>query len=354
MPTMSSTPSITFVIGAGASKEVDMPTGDELKQLIAKSLGFEHRDGGIYGGNDQIREALYQLGHRSAGISTFRHYLRIADLIKSAMPLAPSIDNFIDSHRDDPKVAELGKLAIASSILAAERNSLLFVDQQNLQNKLNFKAVASKWFTTLFQLLTLNTQAKDLSSRLRKVSIVSFNYDRTLEHFLHWSLRNYYALSEETASELLGDLRVFHPYGTVGQLPWQQQIKAVPFGASLATDELIKVSTGLRTFTEGTDTSSSQIDQIRSVVFDTDRLVFLGFAYHELNLDLLFGKGRSQTSMKHTKQIYGSAYGLSESNKKAITWELSQLGRCDLSQVTLRRELTATELLPEYSRSLKI
>jgi hypothetical protein len=87
-------------------------------------------------------------------------------------------------------------------------------------------------------------------------------------------------------------------------------------------------------------------------VFEAERLVFLGFAYHELNLEVLFGPLR-EVPTRQAKQVFGSAYGLSESDKKAVAAELVALGRYDPSQITLRRELTAAQLLPEYSRSLK-
>jgi hypothetical protein len=115
---------------------------------------------------------------------------------------------------------------------------------------------------------------------------------------------------------------------------------------------LLAVATTLRTFTEGTDSAESQINEIRSAVFDADKLVFLGFAYHELNLDVLFGPA-VEVPIRYRKQVYGTAKGLSESNKKVITSELADLGKYDASQITLRRELSAAELFPEYSRSLK-
>ena len=354
MKSIDQTPSITFVIGAGASKEANMPTGHELKGVIAKSLAFEVDEfNRLKGGNDRLREALSLLVKQQTSNGDANDYFQTSRLIRSAMSLAPSIDNFIDSHRKNTRVAELGKLAIASAILYAERQSLLYVDPSNRSNRLKFDAVADKWFTSFFQLLTLNTQAEDLPTRFRKVCIVSFNYDRTLEHFLHYSLQNYYALSPEQATEMLRDLRVFHPYGTVGALPWQSTGTAVPFGTELPTPELIKVSGALRTFTEGTDTFTSRINEIRSSVLDAKQLVFLGFAYHELNLQVLFGPYRD-SPRRVNSQVYGSAFGLSESNKKAIALELATLGRYDWSGITLRRELTAAQLLPEYSRNLRI
>ncbi|WP_295764082.1 hypothetical protein [Undibacterium sp.] len=346
--------SITFVIGAGASNEVNMPTGYGLKATIARALEFKVDDfGRLAGGDRKIREAIYQLAQSPGNNGDVNAYIKAALLIKDAMPQAPSIDNFIDSHRADRKIAECGKLAIASEILKAERASKLFVDPNNSYNKLKFENLEDTWFSAFFQLLALNTQLEEIPQRLSCVKIVSFNYDRTLEHFLHQAIQNYYGCSSEAAAKALDSLVILHPYGSVGALPWQQtSTNSVLYGGDLDSNSLLSVASSLRTFTEGTRSAESQINQIRSAVLDADTLVFLGFAYLELNLELLFGLG-ADGPVKHLKKVYGTAMGLSESNKKAIAIELANLGKYDTDQIILRRELSAAQVFPEYSRSLR-
>jgi hypothetical protein len=355
MTSTDPSPSVTFVVGAGASKEVHMPTGYELKTEIANSLNFEVDDfGRLSGGNTELRQAIYSLGQSVNSNASSNDYLKTSRLVSSAMPQAPSIDNFIDSHRGNKLVAEVGKLAIASAILRAERKSLLYVDPSNSFNTINFKSISDTWFTSFFQLLTLNTSAEDVSSRLSKVCIVSFNYDRTLEHFLYCSLQNYYSMPATVAAAALSNLRIFHPYGSIGALPWQSDdYSAAPFGAQLPTTDLLKLIQKLRTFTEGTDPSSSDIESIRSLMKNADQLVFLGFAYHELNLEVLFGSEKESTN-KPYKKVYGSAFGLSDSDIRAIATDIANLGQSDYSSILLRRDLTAAKLLTEYSRSLRI
>lgn len=345
---------ITFVLGAGASFEARMPTGHDLKAKIASSLSFkvdEFRR--LAGGDDQLREAIYSLGQRPNADGSVNDYYQAAQRICAGMPQAPSIDNFIDSHRSNTRIAEVGKLAIASSILKAERQSTLFINPTNIYNKLDFSRVADTWFNSFFQLICLNSQEEDLPGRLSRVRVVTFNYDRTLEHYLFNSIQNYYGSSPERAAEILSHLTVLHPYGQVGNLPWQNCGVAVPFGGDMHSSELIQVSKGLRTFTEGTSEQESQIEHIRQSIFEADILTFLGFAYHELNIQLLFGPLRDMP-LRYSKQVFGTAMGLSESNKKAIAAELAVLGRFDVNQITLRRELSAAQLLPEYSRALRV
>lgn len=344
---------ITFVLGAGASFEVNMPTGNELKGKIASSLSFKVDDfRHLAGGDDRLREALYALGQRSGNNSSVNDYYNAARRISAGMPQAPSIDNFIDSHRSNNQIAEIGKLAIASAILKAERQSKLYVNPENSYNKLNFSSVSDTWFNAFSQLICLNAQEEDLPERLSRVRVVTFNYDRTLEHFLFNSIQNYYGSNADRAAKILSHLIVFHPYGQVGNLPWLNSGVAVPFGGDMHSSALIQIAQTLRTFTEGTSEQESQIEQVRASIFEAEILTFLGFAYHELNLQLLFGPQRD-TPVKHT-QVFGTAMGFSESNKMAVAAELALLGRFDPNQITLRRELSAAQLLSEYSRSLRV
>lgn len=350
----STSPFMTFVLGAGSSFEAGMPTGSDLKGRIASSLALKVDDfSRMAGGDDNIREALYAKGQRPGSAHSVNDYYQAARRICTAMPQAPSIDNFIDSHRSNPTIAAVGKLAIASTIIKAERSTTLYVSPDNLYNKVDFQRSQDTWFNAFFQLLCLNAQEEDLPGRLSRVRIITFNYDRTLEHYLYHSIQNYFGTKPERAAEILSHLSIFHPYGKVGSLPWQNSGISVSFGGELYSSELSQVAEALRTFTEGTSEKDSNIDLIRESMFEAETLVFLGFAFHELNLQLLFGKP-TEAPVRHSSQVFGTAMGLSESNKRAIAAELAYLGRFNSTQITLRRELSAAQLLPEYSRSLRV
>jgi hypothetical protein len=116
--------SLVLVVGAGASREVNMPTGEELKRSIAEALNFHVEPFQVAGGNQRIVEALYRLVQGADGRpGDINPYLKAARLICDAMPQAPSIDNFIDSHRNDGRISQCGKLAVAACILAAEEKA---------------------------------------------------------------------------------------------------------------------------------------------------------------------------------------------------------------------------------------
>lgn len=345
---------ITFVLGAGSSFEVGMPTGNGLKGGIASSLSFSvDRYRGMGGGDAQIRECFNRLSKKEDKKILLDDYYKAAELIAAGMPQALSIDNFIDSHRSNGLIAEVGKVAIVSQILQAESQSKLYVDPSNIYNKLNFPGVSETWFNAFFQLLCQNAQEGDLPEMLSRVRVITFNYDRTLEHFLFHSIQNYYGTSSEKAVEIISNLKIIHPYGKVGNLPWQKLGMDVPFGGEVRPSVLLNASNLIRTFTEGTSRSESDIDLIHSSIFNCEILTFLGFAYHELNLKLLFGEHQNSLACNANK-VFGTAKGMSESNVNSVRYELQEL--CGISDklIVLRRDLSASELLSEYSRSLRV
>jgi hypothetical protein len=92
---------------------------------------------------------------------------------------------------------------------------------------------------------------------------------------------------------------------------------------------------------------------IRDKLEAARRLIFLGFAYHRLNLTLLW-PGKPQSTEPRTAQCFGTAYGISTSNTEVIANEISSRSGIIGHFIKLRRELTCAELLQEYWRSLSL
>ena len=343
--------SLVLLVGAGASKEVNLPIGAELKKSIASALDIKFPDSyRRVGGDDVIHDAFRRIAQSvNPNRVDINPYLHAAWRIRDAMPQAISIDNFIDSHRSDEKIVLCGKLAIARCILAAERQSKLYIDRENIYNKIDFSSLENTWFNSFFQLITENRQQSDLPEQLSMVSIICFNYDRCIEHYLHGAFQNYYGMTSEEATELLNNFEIYHPYGTVGKLPWQEPQTGFAFGAEPDGGKLLALAGKLRTFTEGVDPSKSDISAVRLALNNAKNLAFLGFAFHRLNLDLLFP---DVVGSNDDRSIYATASGLSNSDVQVISKELSHLAGIRYDQIRLRNDLKCFDLFREYSRTL--
>lgn len=320
---------LTLVVGAGASKELGLPVGAELKSKIARLLDIRFEGGYRQNSGDhQITEALRVAVHHPEGRrGDINEHLKAGWRIRDAMPQAISIDNFIDNHQGDKKIELCGKLAIVKSILDAERSSIIYTDPGDWKKTIDFEATEKCWLNPLMRLITENCRAPDLQNRLASLSFVIFNYDRCIEHYLYSALQNYYKLDAHAAAELLNQTQFFHPYGAVGKLPWQGNgDDAVGFGCALSPHALLANARQIKTFTEGTNPNSSEIADIRDSVATAKNLLFLGFAYHKLNMNLITPTNMPNRSF--TPRTFGTARGLSKSDCNEIVDELCKIRSC--------------------------
>ena len=290
--------------------------------------------------------AHYLMSQRNPGSG-----LAACRTICDALPQAMSIDNFIDTRQEKPEIEFFGKLAIVRSILQAEKDSLLYVDPPNTPNKLDFRRVENTWYSLFWQRLSENCQAEGLEERLSSVVFIVFNYDRCIEHFLYHSIQNYYELSPVDAASLVNGMKVFHPYGMVGSLPWMGGHAQMGFGAEPALPELGTLAAQIKTFTEGTDPGGSEVESIRNHIRSADTLLFLGFAYHQQNLRLLQCCTIAERDQIFADRCFGTTYGISDYDLQVISRQVVELCGASLFSNT-GANLTCTDIFRTYSRAL--
>ena len=166
-----------FVVGAGGSKELGLPIGDELKDHIAAKLNIKFNDGYNRSSGDvhvyrAVKVLMQERGERDGN-----PYWSAGRSIAAAMPQALSIDNYLDAHSTDQHVVDMGKIGIVASILEAERKSKLFVDLHST-DKHDFKKTADTWHNVFCKMLTEGVRREDLTDLFKNVSFITFNYDR--------------------------------------------------------------------------------------------------------------------------------------------------------------------------------
>lgn len=348
----NSEPSTVFVVGAGASSEANLPIGSALTDHIAKCLNFRFERSELKSGDghalDAIRVALKEPDFAGKSLNDFVNASR---RIALAMPQAISIDNFLDVHNEDRVVEICGKIAIVREILRAESSSIMRPVDTNAGNyTLSFQGVRKTYYSYLFQLLTENCRFTDLPARLRRVCFVVFNYDRCIELYLRYAVQNYYAVSDAQAVEALKALRIFHPYGTVGQLPIASYGAPISLGGEPNGHDLLATARNIKTFTESTDPGSSNISDIRAAVQVSQRIVFLGFAYHRMNIELLSPTSK-RASARGDRRIFGTAVGVSKSDLELISIDLAE--RFSISRESQYfTDKPCSEMFGEYWRSL--
>jgi hypothetical protein len=295
-----------FVIGAGASAEIGMPTGHELKKNICDILSLREQRSI----NKISTTSLFHLAFQTLtkyDMDEKEKYIKAAEIISEGLMAEISIDNFIDKHRDNPYIVKTGKMAIVLAILKSERSSRIF----NREGCFNINSILETWYIPCYQKITENCQLQDLAERLKDIYFIIFNYDRCFEYiFLNLLMKNY-NIDKNIANNILCNMNIHHPYGTMGD------ILILGYGEEANQQTLISLSDKIKTFTESVSNENKEYENIVGIGCSAEQVVFLGFAYHKQNLTLLF------PDISKTKfYCYGTGFGISDNERFDIYQKL--------------------------------
>jgi hypothetical protein len=138
-----------------------------------------------------------------------------------------------------------------------------------------------------------------------------------VQQYLKLYLKFVIAKRDEEADEIIRGLAIAHAYGSLGEIGTQS---LVPFGAP---DMFVgKAAEGIRTYNE--EHPNVEVARIRSIVSRATKIVFLGCAFHQQNLDLLF-EG-TDPSLGQKRVLLGTCMGLSGRRRDEVIKQLSQYG----------------------------
>jgi hypothetical protein len=112
-----------------------------------------------------------------------------------------SVDAFLE-HR--PDFLDVGKAAIATILIPLESPENLFSFEKN-------------WLRYVFA----NLNAKVDEFKGNKLSIITYNYDRTVEHFFFTALKHTYRKNDNDCIKMMEHVPIVHLHGRLGYLPWQ-------------------------------------------------------------------------------------------------------------------------------------
>ncbi len=335
-----------FILGAGASAEVGLPVGIDLAKTIANLLDIRWRDGQKEGPGDRFLMGQF-VDQRRVQVSA--HH-QAAWLIRDGVRLTNSIDDFLDIHNSNDLVRQIGKAAIVKAILGAERESKLYYDQNKWGTKLSLDDLEATWYVKFIRMLGRGINQSNAREVFDKVAFIVFNYDRCLEFFLIDALHLLYSIPTNEAASIVGDLDVMHPYGLVGELPALNRASAVPFGGTDNFDyDYVKLSDGIKTYTEQI-ASADILSQIHEQVSRAERIVLLGFGYHDQNILML-----TPSKKLPLKPVIGTALGMSESDINVVREQLAGIfagsvtGTLPAMQISDR---TSADLLDYYTKTL--
>ena len=278
---MISKPTV-LVLGAGASTRCGYPLGRQLVNQLCQLRGSAELDN-------------LPDGWTRDGVERFLRKLSLSD--------PSSIDAFLETNRDE---ASLGKFLIARQLKKREDIDGLFPPHD------------SGWYRHLFNSLLVDGSPQFEKSSL---SIVTFNYDRSLEAYLHTRLQHSCQLDEAEATQILSHLPIFHVHGILGEYP------ASPYRSDCGTQELVMISKQIQIIHEISDSENTFCNkmfcQANQRLKSAERIYFLGFGFHRDNLRRFQFFTRENTA---GKTLRATTYGMGTLDVQSLQATLAEMG----------------------------
>lgn len=327
--------------------ELQFPSNAELLARIIQGYDFKRagsdtstRDGQL------LLRNIYKLAERLN--KPVGDIAAAAERLRNACRLGRSVDSVLEQYDHDPLVLACGKLAITFFMGQAESRSSLkdaprVVGELPLQGK-----VAEHWVYQLGQIITSGVPRSRIGPTLEQLTIVNFNYDRSVEHFLPYALVMAYGIELKEAQDVIAEkLDVIHPHGMIGRLPWQKgEAPQAEWGVEQPWN-LHAIAAQLKSLAERS-ADRNAVRDLRLAVANAKRLVFLGFGFQPQNLDLLF-----ENTLSHNPEVLVSTHGMSCGNAATVTHMLRRLAGLESDEHLMIAPVKAWELLRDYSLLLE-
>ncbi len=244
-----------FVIGAGGSRPYGFPLGAELVgDVLAplRRLSAREREG-----RTTIREIAEELGLKDT-YNAFLKALRTSGY--------PSVDRFLEENR---RFDEIGRLAIAFALLPCEIDDRLFPPHAPRRDH---------WYEVFANILELGESRRYLRNH---VTVISYNYDRSLEYYLGNLMLNRLPRRGRTLWRHHDHIPILHLHGSLGPLGGGDDCVSYETAPNakhlqLAAREVSVVHTS--------NPNNRVFNAARRALRDAERIYFLGFGYNPVNV----------------------------------------------------------------------
>ena len=307
------TQDIIFIVGAGASCEFGgLPVGAQLMTQIRNDAACFATSG------SSPKSELYEIIRRDLPERLDTYVTAGADLAKHIGSGATSIDDVLTWFTSRPEVVELGKVAIVHQILKGERSSRLY-NPANSQMASEID-LPETWLPYFLSMVMDGRRSEEAERAFDKVTIVNFNYDRTIEHFLYSALQSKFGLGEPRARRIVSEMITMRPYGFVGKLPWQEG-PGLAFGAQPDGRALMSFASSIKTFSEGF--AGNIENQIQLALEKARVCVFLGFGFHTQNMNLFKARAADW------RRAYATVFGMQAENHRDISMAIALSVGCN-------------------------
>ena len=278
---------VVFILGAGASKPYGLPTAAELRAEILTD-GQVPLAQGVPAGESQFAKAL------------------IEDLKAQFATCPESIDRFLELN---PGLESRGKRLIANALLLKEIGAVCRA------------SIATDWYAWYFRQIHL---PQSRSIHTANQTIITFNYDNTLEWALHVMVQGTFGLDADTAMSRVKPLPIIHVYGRL-EMSYELN-RWLPKATGNFRYAVEESASGIQIVSRGKMGDSDELKSARAAIQDATKIVFLGFGFDPVNLERLgLDSVVDPTRPRAKAEVLACVFGLRGSSRESVRQRLSNL-----------------------------
>ena len=175
------------------------------------------------------------------------------------------------------------------------------------------------WYQYLFN--SLLDQNKPSGFESSPLSIITFNYDRSVEAYLHESLMARFKMPPAEASLILAQIPIVHVHGSLGKYP------DIPYVPHCNPGELLQISKQIQIIHEVPDPldgfCNSEFEKANKLLNKSERIFFLGFGFHPDNIRRFQFFAPDKTAHRN---IYATTSGMGSVDVQELVSRLAPLG----------------------------
>jgi len=200
-------------------------------------------------------------------------------------------------------------LALAYILLGVEKEGFLFNPVQKNRD----------WYPHIRDMLS----APFGEFHNNRASFITFNYDRSLEHFLYTTLSSRDRSGDAPdawAKKLWECVPIVHLHGELGKHPAftgpeEREGKAIPYGLDPTPDFIRIASHSIRNVHDQVDLDSDPaFQQAYRLISQAEYIFFMGFAYDERNVMKL----RLGQDLRDDAKLFGTGLDLTEAERVRV------------------------------------
>lgn len=357
-----------LVLGAGASCHLGFPLGRKLIEdiyrfIFSKSRGLKKDKSSYFQVEEENSVLLARFLELSGdkneqnSLYTAGYVAQFAEDLNEAQP--SSIDTFLALR---PEYKLLGRICIIFCLSKYEDKDGWLWRPLRYPDRLSTDFPNFGWYQYLWSKMIEGVENIE-QLRKNKLTIITFNYDRSLEYYLMRAIQKMFGVPEMDAAEVFKDIKIMHVYGKLGKFCWEKNylekngshtpedymLETNPFTpwdiqvffrllgnvgeyamgnedvysgkSNLTEDARKKIISGfnftvkeLRTYYENIEEGETK--EYLKDLQDAYRIYFLGFGYDEQNLKALGLIPDSSIRLKDQVHIWGAAYEMSLQEKE--------------------------------------